>query len=139
MAWKRPTVDTPYHIDWEWWKTNDRNYRIYLHEQLCPECRRLFPSPFDVEEVDWVDPKTAEVTVADALLMCLRMRCANDPDFVNEALPVAAAVFRVFLLNDNKPMTPTELHEHLLWRQPETILQVIGGYKTHFGIRPWNN
>lgn len=136
MTWKRPTLDTPFHIDWEWWKTRDRNYRVYLYEQLCPECRRRFPSPFNVEEVDWVDPKTAEVTRADALLMCLRTRCANDPDFVNESLPLAAAIFRVFLISGNAPLTPTKLHDHLPWRTPETILQVLGDRQSHFGIRP---
>ena len=51
MAWKRPTTDTPFYIDWEWWADNDRNYRLYLYEQLCEECRRRFPSPMDVAEV----------------------------------------------------------------------------------------
>ena len=136
MAWKRPTIDTPFHIDWEWWSEHDRNYRIYLYEQLCEECRRRFPSAIDVEEVDWIDPETAEVTRADALLMCLRLQCADDPEYLSPSLPLTAAVFRVFLLNGNEPLSPAQLSERLPWRTPTTILRVIGGRQTHYGIRP---
>ncbi len=138
MAWKRITIDTVFHIDWEWWSANDRNYRVNLYEQLCDECRQRFPSSVDVEEVDWIDPVTAEVTRADALQMCLRTRCAQEPGFINETLPVAAAVFRIFLMNGNKPATVEDLHKQLPWRQPETILRVIGGRDVHYGIRPLN-
>ena len=136
MPWKRPTVDTPFHVDWEWWSENARNYRIYLYEQLCEECRRRFPSAVDVEEVDWIDPETAEVTRADALLMCLRLQCVDDPDYLNATLPLTAAVFRVFLMNGNEPLSAVELNEYLPWRSPNTILRVIGGRQTHYGIRP---
>lgn len=136
MAWKRPSTDTPFHIDWEWWAQNDRNYRLFLHEQLCEECRRRFPSPLTLAEVDWIDPVTAEVTRADPLQMCLRSECAHSPNFIHEALPVAAAVFRVFLMVGNRTLTPADLHEHLPWRTPEMILQVVGGRQVHYGIRP---
>lgn len=136
MVWKRPTVETPFHIDWDWWSENDRNYRIYLYDQLCEECRRRFPSAIDVEEVDWIDPETAEVTRADGLMMCLRLQCADDPDFLNATLPLTAAVFRVFLLNGNEPLSPIQLNEYLPWRTPKTILRVIAGRQTHYGIRP---
>lgn len=136
MPWRRPTVETPFQIDWEWWANNDRNYRLYLHEQLCEACRHRFPSPLAVDEVDWIDPVTAEVTRADALQMCLRTECAQDPDYITESLPVAAAVFRVFLVEGNRPMSPKELNKRLHWRSPDTILSVIGGRRVHYGIRP---
>ena len=136
MVWKRPTVDTTFCIDWTWWQQQGRNYRVDLFDQLCEECRRRFSSAMDVAEVDWVDPKTAEVTRADALLMCLRTRCNQDPQYLNETLPLTSAVFRVFLMNGNEPLSPRQLHEQLPWRQPEVILQVIGGRATHYGIRP---
>jgi len=136
MVWKRPTVNTQFHIDWDWWTASEQNYRLYLHDQLCEECRLRFPSPFDVDEVDWVDPNTAEVTRTDALMMCLRTQCAQDPNFINSTLPLAAAVFRIFLVNDNKPLSPTELYELLPWRPANTILRVIGSRRAHYGIRP---
>ena len=136
MAWKRPTLDTPFHIDWDWWAQSGRNYRLDIYSQLCEECRGRFPSPLDVEEVDWVDPDTAEVVRADALLTCLRRFCLEDPDYVNPSLPLAAAVFRVFLANGNKPLSANDLHEQLPWRPARTILRILGGRQTHYGIRP---
>ncbi len=136
MAWKRPTVNTPFHIDWEWWTENDQNYRLYLYEQLCEECRRRFPAGMDVEEVDWIDPETAEVTRADALLMCLRMRCVNEPDFITASLPLTAAVFRVFLMNGNKPLSASDLHGYLQWRPAAMILRVLAGRQVHYGVKP---
>ncbi len=135
MAWKRPTIDTPFHIDWKWWSQHDRNYRLYLYEQLCEECRERFGQALEPMEVDWIDPETAEVTRADALEMCLRTRCASDPTYIHESLPIAAAVFRVLLVNGNRPLSPRELHEYIPWRDPATILRVIGGRRTHYGIR----
>lgn len=135
MSWKRPTIDTLFHIDWDWWQANDRNYRLFLYEQLCEDCRRRFPDPLNVDEVDWIDPRTAEVERADALQMCLRTRCIHEPGFINESLPVAAAVFRVFLMNGNQPASASDLHRHLPWRQPETILRVIADREIRYGIR----
>ena len=134
--WKRPTTSTPFHIDWDWWTENEQNYRLYLFEQLCEDCRQRFADTLDVQEVDWIDPETAEVTRADALLMCLRTRCVNEPDFINAKLPLTAAVFRVFLMNGNKPLSSDELHDYLPWRPPRTILKVIGSRSVHYGIRP---
>lgn len=135
MSWKRPTVDTLFHIDWDWWQANDRNYRLFLYEQLCEDCRRRFPNPMAVEEVDWIDPRTAEVTRADALQMCMRTRCIHEPGFINESLPVAAAVFRVYLMNGNQPASANDLHQFLPWRSADTILRVIADREVRYGIR----
>ncbi len=42
LARFRPTVDTKFHIDYDWWETNSRNFRLYLRDQLCDECRERF-------------------------------------------------------------------------------------------------
>ncbi len=137
MPWKRPTLDTPFHIDWEWWRANESNYRFYLYEQLCDACRERYSVDEDVQAVDWIDPETAEVTAdADAWLICLTKHCAQEPHYISVDLPLAAAVFRVFLINGNRPLTPRQLHDHLPWRDARTILRVIGSRKIHYGIRP---
>ena len=33
----KPTLQTPFHIDFEWWKQSDRSWRIYLRGYLSPE------------------------------------------------------------------------------------------------------
>lgn len=136
MVWKRPTLKTPFHIDWQWWRENDPNYRYSLFEQLCEGCRQRYPAPADVGEVDWVDPETAEVTKADALMMCLQEHCAQDESFISQSLPLTAAVLRLFLQQGNRPMTPEEINQYIYWRPARTILKVIGGRTVHYGIRP---
>jgi len=137
MAWKRPTLDTPFYIDWGWWKEHESNYRFYLYEQLCDACRQRFSMDEDAVAVDWIDDATAEVTQnADAWLICLMKHCVNDPAYVSRELPLAAAIFRTLLVNNNKAMTPRQLHEQLKWRDARTILKIIGGRKVHYGIRP---
>ncbi len=134
--WSKPTLDTKFHIDHEWWQNSGRNFRLVLLEQLCDQCRNRFSSHAETETVDWVNPETGEVIEADALIQCLKRECADRPDFIDQRIPLATAAFRVFLVNDNRPMSASELHEHLPWKQPEMILQTLGGRTTYLGIRP---
>lgn len=134
--WKKPDINTKFHIDYDWWEQTGRNFRLYLLGQLCDECRARFTSHLETETVDWVDPETAEVSEADALLQCLRRECAARPDFINERIPLSAAVFRIFLVNNNAPLSAKELHETITWKQPEAILQTLGGHQVYLGIRP---
>ncbi len=132
----RPTVDTKFHIDYDWWEQSGKNFRIYLRDQLCEECRDRFANYQNTEDVDWIDPDTGEVRRTDALRECLRTRCANDPSYINERLPLASACFRVFLANNNTPLSPSELNQLLWWKSPESILQTLAGRQIYFGIRP---
>ncbi len=135
-TWHRPTVDTKFHIDYDWWQTSGRNFRLYLLEQLCDECKQRFATHRETETVDWVNPDTGEVTEADALMQCLKRMCAEKPDFIDARVPLTAAVFRVFLTNDNTPLSSQELHEIITWKQPDTILSTLSGRTTYLGIRP---
>ena len=134
--WHRPTVDTKFHIDYDWWQTSGRNFPLYLLEQLCDECKQRFASHRETETVDWVNPDTGEVIEADALMQCLKGMCAQKPDFIDPRVPLTAAVFRVFLINDNTPLSSQELHEIITWKLPETILSTLSGRTTYLGIRP---
>jgi hypothetical protein len=131
----RPTVDTKFHIDYDWWEQSGRDFRLYLRDQLCDECRKRFADHQNTENVDWVDPDTGEVHQTDALRECLRTRCANDPDYINERLPLASACFRIFLANNNTPLSPNELRQLLPWLSPETILRTLGGAQIYLGLR----
>ena len=132
----RPTVDTKFHIDYDWWDDSGRNFRLYLRDQLCAECRKRFADHQNTEDVDWVDPETGEVHRTDALRECLRTQCANDPDYINERLPVASACFRIFLANNNTPLSPNELNQLLPWRSADEILGTLGGRQVYLGLRP---
>jgi hypothetical protein len=132
----RATPETKFHIDYDWWENSGRDFRLYLRDQLCDECRERFADHQNTENVDWVDPETGEVHQTDALRECLRTRCANDPDYINERLPITSACFRVFLANNNTPLSPNELHQLLPWLPPDKITQTLGGNQVYLGLRP---
>lgn len=131
----KPTIQTRYHIDFNWWAQNDRNWRIDLHGFLCEEHQRAFSDARGEELVDWVDPETAEVQQVDGLQHVLISHCAKEPGFITEQTSLVEAVFRLFLANGNTPMTPVELAEQLN-RPPETILRTLSGTRVYKGLRP---
>ena len=132
----RPTLDTPFHIDYGWWNKTDRDLRVYLRSHLCAEHRaQQAEAGAGAEMIDWIDPLTAEVKYTDGLVLIMRMHCALQPDFINEHTSIVDAAFRVFLTNDNRPLNPRQLAERID-RDPETILRTIGGKQVYQGIRP---
>ncbi|NLE77019.1 MAG: hypothetical protein GX605_09770 [Chloroflexi bacterium] len=134
--WAKPSVDTKFQIDFDWWKKRNLNFRLDLYGQMCEECRAKYPDYKETQLVDWVDPETAEVRQVDALWQSLMTCCRNKPDYIADHTPLATAVFRVFLANGNTPLSPRELHEALGRRTPELILKTIGGRQVYLGIRP---
>jgi len=135
-AWKRPSLDTKFHIDYEWWETTGRDIRVAVRGQLCVECQARYADHRNTEAVDWVDPETAEVVRGDALLQCLRSECSQKPDFIGRANPLVTNVFRIFLLNGNQPLTPVELNAQISWASPQTILRTLSGGSVYMGLRP---
>ncbi len=132
----RPTLDTPFHIDYEWWNKGDRDLRVYLRSHLCAEHRaQRAEASLDGDLVDAIDPATAEVRRVDALVLLMQAHCARQSDFISEHSGIVDAAFRVFLTNDNHPLTPRELAEQLN-RDADTILRTIGGKQVYQGIRP---
>lgn len=132
----KPTLDSPFHIDFDWWKANDGNWRIFLRDYLCPEHRELFEGVDSDKLIDWVDKETGEVTSLDGIQHTLITHCAKEPGFVSENTALVDAVFRIFLANENKPLSPNELSP--LINQPAgKILLTFGGFQVYKGIRPY--
>ncbi len=134
--WKRPSLDTKFYIDHAWWTDMGKDIRVAKRGQLCPDCQTRFPDHRNTESVDWVDPETAEVVEADALLQCLRSECARKPGFIGQGNPLITNVFRIFLLNGNQPLTPRELHEQISWKGADEILRTLAGASVYMGLRP---
>jgi len=131
----KPTLDTKFHIDFDWWQQRGQNLRVYLYSHLCPECRAKYAdSP--PEEIDWVSPDTGEVRRVDILWHVIQSHCSQQPDYITEHTPLTAAIFRIFLANDNMPLTPTGLYQILGRKSPTLILRTIGGRQIYKGIRP---
>ena len=132
----KPTPDTRFHIDYTWWERQGRELRVYLHSHLCPEHREIFEGQSLTEEIDWVDPKTAEVTRVDGLQHTLRTHCSQQPDYITQHTALVDAVFRVFLANGNQPLTPLELAAQI-GRPAGVILRTLSGPPVYKGIRPY--
>lgn len=130
----KPTLDTRFHIDYEWWDHEGQELRVYLLSHLSPEQREFFTQHRETEGVDWIDPVTAEVHQVDALQRALQ-EAARQPDFITAHTSLVDAVFRVFLANNNVPLTPVELSQHVE-RPPMTILRTLTGATIYRGIRP---
>ncbi len=130
----KPTLDTKFHIDYSWWEREGRDLHAYLISHLLPEQRSRFSEIQTETFVDWVDPDTAEVSRVDALTLALQ-QAARDPQYIADHTTLVDAVFRVFLANGNKPLSPNELSDRL-GRPPMTILRTLAGKEVYKGLRP---
>ncbi len=131
----KPTLDTPYHIDFNWWSHHDRNWRVYLRNYLCDEHKQAFAEIDAGEFVDWVDPDTAEVHQVDGLQNILITHCARQESFITHQTALVDSIFRLFLANGNSPLSASELSERL-GRDAFTILRTISGTRVYRGLRP---
>jgi hypothetical protein len=132
----KPTLETPFHIDFSWWSQHDREWKVYLRSLLSPEEQDRFRNIIEDEIfVDWVDPDTAEVHKVDGLQHILITHTAQKEGFLEEHTALIEAIFRLFLKNGNVPMPVTEIAEQLN-RDPKQILRTLSGVRVYRGIRP---
>ena len=134
----KPTVDTPFHIDFAWWKKNERDWHVYLRSLLCAEHQDAFANVEEGETIDWVDPVTAEVKPVEGVQNALMTHCVKQPEFLTSQTALVEAVFRLFLTNGNIPMSSEELSARLN-RPAVTILRTLAGARVYKGIRAYNN
>lgn len=132
----RPTLDTLFYIDFEWWERSDRELGVYLRSHLCPEHYQVYENYTGDAEIDWVDPDTAQVTRVDGVQHILRTHCSQKPDYISPHTTLVDAVFRVFMANNNKPLTPVELGQRIN-RDPALILRTLSGQQIYKGLRPY--
>jgi hypothetical protein len=132
----KPTLQTKFHIDYGWWERDRDELRPYMLTHLSTEKRDYFQQHEDNRVVDYIDPVTGEVQRLDELGLALKA-AAQEPDFINPQTSLVDSVFRVFLSNGNKPLTPLELAE-ATGRDANTILKTLGGFKVYKGIRPYH-
>ena len=131
----KPTINTPFHIDFSWWKQYENDWRVYLQSYLCPEHQLTFGQLEITETVDWIDAETAEVQLVDALQHVLVTHCARQQDFVTSHTTLVDAVFRSLLANGNTPTSPYVLGKQL-GREPDVILRTLTGPQVYKGLRP---
>ncbi len=131
----KPTLDTPFHIDFDWWSRAEQNWRVHLMSYLSPEHQVILEQQ-EHETFDTVDPETGEVSQVEALQYLLMSHYARQDTFLSESSSLVETIFRLFLSNGNRPLTPREIGERL-HRPPETILRTLGGRRVYRGLRPY--
>ena len=132
----KPTLQTPFHIDFEWWRANDNNWHIALQSLLCLEHQEAYANLPEGQMIDWVDSETAEVRQLDGLQNTLINHCAKQAGFLDEHTALVDAIFRLLLANGNQPMSAQELGTRLN-RPPETILKTNTGPRVYKGLKPF--
>ena len=131
----KPTLDTPFHIDFNWWQQHDSDWRVFLLGLLCEEHQTAFATLDENVVIDFIDPETAEVKPVDGLLHTLLSHCAKQRNFISNSGSLVGTVFRVYLSNNNSPLSPNQLSE-LILRPAKTILVTLSSPNVYKGIRP---
>lgn len=88
-----------YAIDLQWYQIMGLSFERLVQSRLCAGCL----------ERSRLEPDFAPVK---AIAEC----CGDDPDFITPYTPTAEAIFRLFLLNSNQPMTVAQMEEYLKGR-----------------------
>ena len=136
LKWQRPTVNSRFHIDMNWWTEQGRDIRVFMRDMLCPGCQSDIEGGVEeTEEIDAVNERTGEVTRVDWLWHSILSCCSLKPDYISPTTPIIDAVFRTFLANGNRPLSVVELYELLDRRPPATLLRVLTGGPVYMGIR----
>ncbi len=134
MKFFRPTENTHFHIDYAWFEKNGQDVNVLINKCLTPEqLEQLADEPLD-EPLDVVDEQTGEVQRVTKAVQFIRETRAGDPDFIGPKTPVSEAVFRIFLLNNNQPLSAADLAARIN-RKPEEILRQFGSRVVYNGIR----
>ena len=130
------TLDTRYHIDYDWWERANEDMNLYLKQQLCDE-HQEFPDEEweDSTVLDWVDPDSGLVWAVDHLTYMILSHCSKMEGFISERSSLIDSLFRTLLSSANRPMTPVELAERT-GRDAKTILGTLSGTTVYKGIRP---
>jgi hypothetical protein len=131
----KPTTKTSFHIDFDWWKQNERDWHVFLRTLLCPEHQESLATLEEGQMIDWVDENTAEVRPVDGIQHALMSHCARQPEFLTSHTALVEAVFRIFLVNGNQPMSAEDISQRLN-RPANTILATLAGPRIYKGLRP---
>lgn len=130
---KRPTADTKFFIDYDWWERSNLDLKTYLYSRL--DIDEELQLDTDMEQVDLIDSRTGEVRQVDGFQYVLQTYFNRLPQDFAAYTSLVDAAFCVLLANANQPMTAREIAERLN-RSPDVLLRTLGGPQVYQGIRP---
>lgn len=131
----KPTLDTPFHIDYSWWDEQRLDFNVQLLQHLSPELRGVYTGQRIGEKIDLIDWDTGEVRQVEGLQYLITTRCSKEPGYILRAPTLLEAIFRAFLSNGNHPLSPRALAP-LVGHPPEQVLRVLAGAIVRKGLRP---
>jgi hypothetical protein len=131
----KPTVDTPFHIDYTWWEKHKLDLNVQLLQHLTPDLREIYTGQRIGERIDLIDWATGEVQQVEGLQYLITTRCSKEPGYIMQAPTLIESIFRAFLSNGNQPLTPRALAP-LVGRPSEQVLRVLAGKIVRKGLRP---
>jgi hypothetical protein len=126
-------VNTPFHIDFEWWESSGRNFNRFLAEILESDDGAISDHQ---ETLDYIDPATAEVHQLSALWTQVLTERASKPDYITSSTPMTNALLRALIENRNKPMTAAEMQRRISRGNPKALLRVLRTARLQYGIVP---
>jgi len=130
---KRPTPDTKFYVDYDWWEESNLDLKTYLFTRL--DLGEDVSLESEQEEVDIINMETGEVRRVDGFQYVIQAYFSQLEDDFTERASLVDAVFCVLLANANQPMTAREIAQKVN-RQVNVVLKTIGGPKVYQGIRP---
>lgn len=135
MPLNKPGRKTKFHIDFDWWMENEKDWHVHLRGLLCETHQQYFKDNPDLSQIDNIDPVTGEVTEMDALQQMILSHCSQQEEFITDETQLVESVFRTFLSNGNTPLSCDDLAENIN-KSANTILITISGPRVYKGIRP---
>lgn len=132
----RPTVNSYFHVDWDWFRRNKLGIKSLVHNQLCPQCLREFSEGVEVQDVDYIDPETGEVFKINNLWEAILAHCQWQPNYLDNNMPLNQRILRVFLASNNEPMTVKALARELGLYDPNFLLRVLMASGVQNGVVP---
>ncbi len=130
---KRPTEDTKFFIDYDWWERSNLDLKTYLYTRL--SVGEELQLDTGMEKVDLVDSRTGEVRQVDGFQYVLQTYFSQLPEDFTARTSLVDAAFCVLLANANQPMTAQEIAQQV-GRPTSVILKTLGGPRVYQGIRP---
>lgn len=132
---RRPTINTPFHIDWSWFERNNLSAESAVYNQIC-EAHRTNISPDSTDPVDYIDPTTGEVFVTDSRREVILSICQYEDGFISQEMPLHQAVFRLLLASNNRPTSPVEMAAQLQRHDPQMLLRLLSSGAVSYGVIP---
>ncbi len=130
----KPSLETKFYIDYEWWDNSRDDLQIYLLTHLTEDQQTALEKRDPKEVFDYVHPETGEILRLDTLGLAIQ-ESSKSEDFISDHIGLIDSVFRALLVNGNQPLNALELGE-ITGRNAATILKTIGGIHIYRGIRP---